>query len=97
MSKSDVVFIKEELDFLRKSRSFKTQTAWVELLICIKRKRYRTRQKVGWKFRRHGKKMKFFLMITPYARYDILLGAYIVDFSKNKPMVTESKIHIDRD
>lgn len=96
LSKSDVKFIRDELKFLRKSENFKTQNDWLELLLCIKKKRYARRQKIGCRFRRHGKKMKIYMMITPYTRYEILLGAYWVDFSKKKPEVSECKINIEK-
>ena len=94
LSSPDIEFIKEELDFIRKSRHFSTQTKWLEILICIKRRRYVRKQKTGWKFSRAGKRIRFLLTITPYTAYHIILAAFWIDFSKEKPEVSEARIHI---
>jgi len=94
LSKSDVDFIKDELDFIRKSRHFRTQDRWVELLMCIKRKKYERKQKTGWKFRRAGKRVRFFLTISPYAKYEIILAAFCIDFLSKKPKISEARIHV---
>lgn len=94
-SKSDIEFIKEELDFIRKSKELRTQSEWLEILICIKRRGYARKQKTGWRSRRHGKKMRFSLTITPYTRYEILMSAYWIGFSGKKHVVSESKVHIE--
>lgn len=92
-SKSDVDFIGDELEFLRKDKNFRTQMKWLEIIICIKKREYKIKQRVGWKSRRDGKRIRFFLTITPYAMYEILLCAYWIDFSKKEPETTETRIH----
>ena len=97
LSLSDAFFIKNELDFIQKSRHFKTQKSWMELLLCVKRIRYERRQKTGWEQKRHGKRIKFSLTITPYTRYEIVLAAFQIDFSKRPHEIIEARVHAPRD
>jgi len=97
LSLSDVGFIKEELDFIRKSRHFKTQDIWLELLLCIKRVRYQRRQKTAWKRKRTRKRIRFSLTITPYTRYEIILAAFCIDFAKKPHEIKEVMIHVPKD
>jgi len=97
LSLSDVDYVKDQLDFIRKSRHLKTQTSWVEILMCIKRIRYERRQKTSWKMKRNGKRMHFYLTITPYTRYEIILTAFGIDFSKMPHEISEARIHVPND
>ena len=97
LSFSDAAFIQKELDFIQKSRHFKTQTSWIELLLCTKRIRYERRHKTAWKRRRQGKRIKFLLTITPYTTYEIILAAFEIDFSKRPHVITEVRVHAPKD
>jgi hypothetical protein len=97
LSLSDAAFVKEELGYIQKSRYFKTQTSWIELLLCTKRVRYERRHKTAWKQRRQCKRVKFLLTITPYTRYEIILAAFLIDFSKRPHVIREVRVHAPRD
>lgn len=97
LSLSDAAFIQKELDFIQRSRHFKTQTSWIELLLCTKRIRYERRHNTEWKQRRQGKRIKFSLTITPYTTYEIILAAFEIDFSKRPHTITEIRVHAPRD
>jgi hypothetical protein len=97
LSLSDANFIRQELDYIQKSRYFKTQEKWLELLLCIKRIRYERRHKTAWEWKRQGKRIKFMLTITPYTRYEIVLAAFRIDFAKKPHEITEVRVHAPRD
>jgi len=97
LSLSDADFVRDELDFIRKSSDFKTQSKWLEMLLCIKRIRYERRHKTGWKHRRQGRRVLLSLTITPYTRYEIILAAFWIDFSKAPHEIIEARIHVPRD
>jgi len=96
LSLSDADFIRDELDFIQKNRHFKTQNSWVEILMCIKRVRYEKRHKTAWRQRRYGKRIRFSLTITPYTRYEIVLAAFCIDFSKRPHEIQEARVHMPR-
>lgn len=94
LSKSDVEFINDELAFIRKSRHFRTQSKWLELLICIKKKKYARKRKPVWRIDRRGSRAKLFITIDPYTAYSVIIAAFWIDFSKEKPVITETEIHV---
>ncbi|RLI98692.1 MAG: hypothetical protein DRO99_00030 [Candidatus Aenigmatarchaeota archaeon] len=97
LSKYDVDFIKDQLKFIRRSEDFETQHKWVELLMCIKRIRYKRKQETGWEYRGDRKRARFMLRISPFIAFEIILAAFWIDFTKAKPEVFEAGVHIPKE
>ncbi len=85
LSKSDVGFIKDELDELNKSY-------WIELTLNIKDKKYKRQQEKGEShlaYKRNTKKLEVKIIDTKFHGYNIIISAYRVTLKDEKVDVKE--------
>ena len=65
---------------------------WLELVISVKKRRYKRAQKVGWKWTRRNKQLECRVMLTPYDGYIIRLGGFWIDLKVKSNGKTKAEL-----
>ena len=81
LSHADVAYIQERVGEMYERGNKMLNQNWLELVISVKRRVYKTPQKTGWKWRKTRDKLTCLVKLTPYLGYTIKIGGFWVEIS----------------
>jgi len=94
LTKEDIDYIKDMMEQIYKRGENLIKKYWLELVISIKRKRYKSHQEVGWSWSDYNKKARCVVKIEPYSGYDLTIGGYWLHLEDSKIKKKETTIFI---
>lgn len=94
LTKEDIDYIEERMEQIYESGENLIENYWLELVISIRKRRYKSKQKIGWNWSDYRTKARCVVKIDPYLGYDLTIGGYWVHIEDNRVKKSETVIYI---
>jgi proteasome lid subunit RPN8/RPN11 len=94
LTESDLEYIKEQIEQLNGSSDNLNVNCWLELVIAIRKKRYRSKQKIGWSWSDYNKKVRCIIKTNPYLGYDLTIGGFWVQLKGDRIRTNETIVFV---
>lgn len=94
LTKDDIEYIEDRMDQLYESNENLIENYWLELIISIRQKHYKSKQKIGWSWSDYKNKARCVVKIDPYLGYDLTIGGFWIYSEDGKIKKTETVIYI---
>lgn len=94
LTSGDLEYIHETLEQVYEYDGNLMTDSWLEIVVSIRQRRYKTRHKIGWKWSDYEKKARCIITITPLLGYDLTFGGYWVYLKNDKVKYSEATIYI---